>query len=222
VVTWLSRLCGVSATSAADRLCVGSQLESLPKVAQALRSGEIGYQSASLLCHLRDQLGDKRDRFDEGDAGAGAAAFGLDSALPLPLRPPCRRPRRFLPRREEDFQRRRLHISPLIDGMHVIDGLLDAEGGAVLRTALDSLSKRLGPDDERTHGQRMADALVELVHHAMDEGRLPKRNGVKSAGAHRLRLHHLAGAAGGLDGDRCREGDAGGLGADAAGAAGAG
>src|SRR5712692_8787475 len=67
VVTWLGRLCGMSATSAADRLCVGTQLESMPKVAKALSSGEIGYQSASLLCHLRDQLGEKRDRFHEAE-----------------------------------------------------------------------------------------------------------------------------------------------------------
>src|SRR3982074_3517948 len=60
-VSWISRTCSMSVTSAADRLCVGEQLEALPKGAQALRSGEIGYQSASLLCHLRDQLGDKRE-----------------------------------------------------------------------------------------------------------------------------------------------------------------
>jgi hypothetical protein len=47
-VSWISRLCGMSATSVADRLCVGEQLQALPKVAKALSSGEIGYQSASL------------------------------------------------------------------------------------------------------------------------------------------------------------------------------
>src|SRR6266705_3999202 len=67
LVTWLSRLCGMSATSAADRLCVGTQLESLPKIAEALRTGEIGYQSTALLCHLHDQLGDKRELFDEDE-----------------------------------------------------------------------------------------------------------------------------------------------------------
>jgi hypothetical protein len=36
-----------------------------------------------------------------------------------------------------------------------------------------------------------------------------------------LRLHHLASAARRIDGDRCRSGDAGGLGADATGFAGA-
>src|SRR5258705_5809386 len=56
VVSWIGRNCGMSSTSVADRLCVGAQLESLPKIAAALRSGEISYQSTSLLCHLRDQL----------------------------------------------------------------------------------------------------------------------------------------------------------------------
>src|ERR1700687_80877 len=55
-VAWIARSCGMSATSAADRLCVGEQLGSLPRVAAALSSGEVSYQSASLLCHLREQL----------------------------------------------------------------------------------------------------------------------------------------------------------------------
>src|SRR6266581_9760018 len=57
VVSWLSRTCGMSASSVADRLCVGSQLESLPKLAEALASGVIGYQKAAVLCHLRERLG---------------------------------------------------------------------------------------------------------------------------------------------------------------------
>jgi hypothetical protein len=57
----------MSSTSAADRLCVGKELESLPKVAEALAAGEIGYQSTSVLCHLRDQLGEKRELFVEDE-----------------------------------------------------------------------------------------------------------------------------------------------------------
>src|SRR5450759_4204236 len=57
--TWIARTCGMSITSAADRLCVGEQLDSLPKVGAALGSGEISYQSTSVLCHLREQLGEK-------------------------------------------------------------------------------------------------------------------------------------------------------------------
>ena len=180
VVTWISRTCGMSATSAADRICVGAQLESLPRVAQALPSGEIGYQSASLLRHLRDQLSDKRELFDEDEMLDLARKHSVAS-----LRYLCRYARHvadpdgFFSDAEADNSRRRLHISLMSDGMHAIDGLLDPAGGAALRTALDSLAKQLGQDDDRTHSQRMADSLVELAHHAMDEGRLPKRNGVK-------------------------------------------
>ncbi len=75
--SWISRNCGMSVTSAADRLCVGEQLRSLPKVAAALSSGEIGYQSASVLCHLRDQLGEKRYLFDEEEMLDYARRFSV-------------------------------------------------------------------------------------------------------------------------------------------------
>jgi hypothetical protein len=180
VVTWLSRLCGMSATSTADRLCVGTQLESLPKIAEALRSGEIGYQSTSLLCHLRDQLGDKRELFVEDEMLEHARNLSVAS-----LRYLCRVARHvvdpdgYFNEAEADYSRRRLDISQLGDGMYCVDAILDPECGAALRTALDSLAKRLGPDDDRSHKQRMADSLNELVHHAMDKGTLPRRNGVK-------------------------------------------
>src|SRR5713226_3979380 len=62
--SWISRNCGMSVTSAADRLCVGEQLRSLPEVAAALSAGESGDQSAAGLCHLGDQLREKRYLFD--------------------------------------------------------------------------------------------------------------------------------------------------------------
>ena len=249
VVGWLSRLCGMSATSTADRLCVGKQLESLPKIAEALRDGAISYQSASVLCHLRDQLGDKAELFDEDEMLEHARNFSVGR-----LRYLCRYARHvadpdgFFNDAEADFSNRRLEISQMGDGMFCVDAILDPVNGAAFKTALESLAKRLGPDDERSHKQRMADSLGELVHHAMDEGRLPRRNGVRphlnltthargleerarraagrpralapdlhpDAGPPRLRLHGVARPAGGLDGDRCRAGDAGGVGADAA------
>ncbi len=178
--SWISRTCGMSVTSAADRLCVGEQLESLPKVAAALSAGEIGYQSTSVLCHLRDQLGDKRDLFDEEEMLDYARRFSV-----FHLRMLCRYARHaadpdgFFNEAEENYLRRRLHVSLMSDGMHAIDGTLDPEVGAALKTALESLANRRGPEDERTHSQRMHDALGELVNHAMDEGKLPRRNGVR-------------------------------------------
>src|SRR5438132_11886384 len=58
--SWAARTCAMSRHSAADRLCVGMHLDSMPETSAALVKGEIGYQAASALCHLRDQLGDER------------------------------------------------------------------------------------------------------------------------------------------------------------------
>jgi hypothetical protein len=180
VVGWLSRLCGMSATSTADRLCVGKELESLPKIAEALRTGQISYQSTALLCHLRDQLGEKRDLFVEDEMLEHARNHSVGE-----LRYLCRYARHvadpdgFFNEAEADFTRRRLDISQMGDGMFCVDAILDPVAGAAFKTALESLAKRLGSDDDRSHKQRMADSVGELVDHAMGEGRLPRRNGVK-------------------------------------------
>src|SRR5258708_39072414 len=46
-VSWGMDTCSTSQGSAADRLCVGKQLEPRPAIEQALRSGQLGYQTAS-------------------------------------------------------------------------------------------------------------------------------------------------------------------------------
>src|SRR5260370_22936140 len=57
-VSWVMDTCSMSQGSAADRLCLGKQLESLPAIEEALSSGQVGYQSASVICHLSENLGD--------------------------------------------------------------------------------------------------------------------------------------------------------------------
>src|SRR6266850_821699 len=178
--SWIARTCKMSVTSAADRLCVGEQLESLPKVAVALASGEIGYQSASVLSHLRDKLGEKRDRFDEDEMLGFARDFSVSG-----LRRLCAYawhvadPDGFFNEAEENYTRRRFHISQMPDGMYAVDGMLDPETGASLKTAAETLAKRKGPEDDRSHSQRMNDAVGEIVEHALGQGTLPRRHGVK-------------------------------------------
>src|SRR4029077_15593665 len=143
VVSWIGRTCGMSSSSVADRLCVGAQLEALPKIADALRTGEISYQSTALLCHLRDQLGEKRDLFDEDEMLDLARKHSVGS-----LRYLCRYARHvadpdgFFKEAEADFTRRRLDISQMGDGMFCVDAILDPVTGAAFRTALDSLAKK--------------------------------------------------------------------------------
>ncbi|HEY8634208.1 MAG TPA: DUF222 domain-containing protein [Candidatus Dormibacteraeota bacterium] len=180
VVTWIGRTCGMSSSSVADRLCVGTQLESLPKIAEALRTGQISYQATSVLCHLREQLGDERELFVEDEMLEHARNHSVAS-----LRYLCRVARHvvdpdgFFNEAEADYSRRKLEISLMADGMHFIEGVLDPEAGSALKTALDALAKRRGPEDDRSHKQRMADSMSDLVHHALDQGTLPRRNGVK-------------------------------------------
>jgi hypothetical protein len=178
--SWIARTCKISVTSAADRLRVGEQLESLPKVAAALAAGEIGYQSASVLSHLRDKLGEKRHCFDEDEMLGFAREFSVSG-----LRRLCTYawhvadPDGFFNEAEENYTRRRFHISQMPDGMYAVDGLLDPVTGASLKTAAETLAKRKGPEDDRSHSQRMHDAVGEIVSHAMGQGTLPRRHGVK-------------------------------------------
>ena len=153
--SWIARTCKMSVTSAADRLRVGEQLESMPKVSAALSSGEIGYQSASQLSRLRDKLGDKRDLFNEEEMLGFAREFSVRH-----LRELCDvawhvvDPDGFFKDAEENYSRRRLHISQLADGMYRVDGLLEPVTAAALKTVVDSLAKRKCPEDERTAAQR--------------------------------------------------------------------
>ena len=178
-VSWVAENCRMSPSSASDRLCVGRELAAMPVVAEALASGQIGYQAASVICHLRERLGEKRELLDEeqwiGHAGehsvknlrwlADHVRYLLD-------------PDGFDHQVEEDYEQRFLKLSEM-NGMFHLSGVLEREAGAALKTALDSLAGRLGQSDQRTPRQRRADALGELVQHAMDEGRLPRRNGVR-------------------------------------------
>ncbi|TMF44676.1 MAG: DUF222 domain-containing protein [Chloroflexi bacterium] len=177
--TWISRICGMSKPSAHDRLCVGEQLESLPLVAEALSKGEISYQSASVICHQREKLGENSDCLDEEMWVGFARKHTIEDRnwIGAHMRY-AGEPEGFDRDTEENYEERFLHISQM-KGMYHLSGVLDHESGAALKTAIDGLAKRLGQDDTRTPKQRRADALTEVVYKALDEGKLPRRNGVR-------------------------------------------
>ncbi|HEV2029450.1 MAG TPA: DUF222 domain-containing protein, partial [Candidatus Dormibacteraeota bacterium] len=127
-----------------------------------------------------DKLGEKQELFDEDEMLGFACEYSV-----FGLRKLCDYawhvvdPDGFFDEAEENYTRRRLHISQMSDGLYKVDGLLDPVSGAAFKTAAESFAKRLGPDDERSHRQRMADATGELAHHAMDKGTLPRRRSVR-------------------------------------------
>jgi uncharacterized protein DUF222 len=176
---WVAETCRVSGTSAADRLRVGEQLPRLPGIAAALRSGQIGYQATSVICHLSELLGEKGEQIEEEDWIGYARQFSIKNLRRLAeharyLVDPDGAERNA----EEDYAQRYLYLSEL-GSMYRLDALLDREAGMALKTALETLTQRLGPTDERSPKQRRADALKEIVVHAMDRGTLPRRNGAR-------------------------------------------
>jgi hypothetical protein len=178
-VAWLVDTCHLSQPAASDRLCVGKQLESMPVVAEALSSGQIGYQSASVICHLHEKLVEKGEQLDQEIWVGYAREFSVKGLKSLSDHARyVIDPDGFERDTEENYEERFLHISEM-NGMYHLSGVMDPEGGAALKTAIDSLSKKLGTEDDRSPKQRRADALTELTHHALEAGTMPKRNRVR-------------------------------------------
>jgi hypothetical protein len=69
---------------------------------------------------------------------------------------------------EKQFERRYLQLSPLLDGMVAIDGLLDAEGAEAIGAALAPALVPAGEHDLRSTAQRRADGLVDLARTVID------------------------------------------------------
>src|SRR5260370_7606417 len=74
---------------------------------------------------------------------------------------------------EESYEERFLHISEM-NGMYHLSGVIDPEGGAALKSAVDALAKRLGQDDGRTPKQPRPDPPPETASTALDAATPPR------------------------------------------------
>src|SRR4029077_6846654 len=127
--TWVSRQCQMSKSAASDRLCVGEQLETLPRVAGALSSGEIGFQAASVICHLQERIAQVGAVVDEEQWVGMAREWSLknlsqEAAIPWHGVDPAG----FNAKVEEAHERRQLFVSECGD-MYRVDGWLEGEAG---------------------------------------------------------------------------------------------
>src|SRR5260370_22558578 len=112
------------------------------RIAEALASGQIGYESASVICHLRDKLGDKRDLLNEEELLGYAREFSIKGMNRLSdYTRYVLDPDGFERDTEENYEERFLHISEM-KGMYHLTGVIDPEGGAALKTAADALANR--------------------------------------------------------------------------------
>src|SRR5256885_167265 len=149
--TWVAVQCQMSKTTAADRLCVGEQLGNLPRIAEALSSGQIGYQAAAVICHLSEQVGEKRQYIDQEHWIVYAQRFSLKDLRYLTyearVRWDCEG---FEHQTEEDYELRSLDISETTGGMYRLDAWLHPAGRAAPQASLQAPANPLGPALPRT------------------------------------------------------------------------
>ena len=177
VVSWLRTACRMSAPAAQERVEVARALEECPEIEDAWRSSAIGYQHVAVLARSLREVG--RTAFRNMLAELLEAARRLDpSRLRYVTRylRYCVDPDGARAAENEAYARRFLNLSQTFDGVFIIDGQLDPEAGSALRTAIAALNKPV-PNDQRSAGQRRADALVELAHRQLQSGGLPKTHG---------------------------------------------
>jgi hypothetical protein len=162
VIAWLRSNCKLSGGAAAERVEVARALDQLPKTEAAFARGDVGYQHVAVLARAAEHVGvaavrkaeasllQAAESMDPGQFTGVAKHFEhrVDAAA-------------VLEEANRAHERRYVHVGEPMDGMVRLDGLLDAEGGAILRTALNA-GMLPGKDDDRTPGQRRADALVDL------------------------------------------------------------
>src|SRR6202171_6378256 len=162
VIAWLKWKCKLSGGAAAERLEIAHQLEKLPKTEAAFATGDLGYQHVALIARTANHVSAAAVRKEE--ASLLQAAQSMDPGQFTGVAKSFEHrvdAEGALNEANRAHERRYLHLGEPQDGMVRIDGVLDAEGGATVRTALQAFMKR-SKDDERSHGQRQHDALIEL------------------------------------------------------------
>jgi len=172
-ISWIKANCHMTGGAAADRVCVGEQLENIGESRMALGMGEIGFAHFALIARTSAALG---DRLDEDKLLAQARKQSV-----FQFRNACTHARHagdaegFVAEEVEGMKARSLTLTTADDGVVLVQGILDKVGGAALQTALEPLAKRAGKDDGRARDRRLADALVDLPMRALDNGLVPQR-----------------------------------------------
>ena len=173
VTEWLRGRCKLSGGAAAERVEVARQLAHLPQTEAAFAKGDLGYQHVVVMARAAEHVGAAALRKEEGNLLKAAqtmdpgrftsVAKGFEHQVDAAA---------ALAEANHAYQRRYFHISEPRDGMVRLDGILDLEGGATLKTALAALMPAPKKDDSRTPGQRCADALVDLARRPLHSGKL--------------------------------------------------
>src|SRR3989442_11299223 len=137
IVPWLRSNCKLSGGAAAERVGIAHQLEHLPQTQRAFASGDLGYQDVAVLARTAEHVGVAAVR--QAEASLLQAAEAMDPGQFTGVAKNFEHrvdAAAALAEANRAHERRYFHLSEPSDGMVRLDGLLDAEGGAILRTTL--------------------------------------------------------------------------------------
>lgn len=176
---WMQDRLRRSPTQAHKEAKTAEQLAELSATADALGNGDISLEHAAVIAEQATKSEDPQ----QAQRTLLAEARATD---PGRVRKAGRRMRRDEARRTEDARKVRMAkknrtLTFRADDTEKtmwIEGRLPMIDGVKARAALDALAAPVGPDDDRTYGQRMADALTELVDRAEDGRGLPTQRGI--------------------------------------------
>ena len=176
-IHWIRLNCHMGSGAVADRLAVGEHMDGLPASVEAMAGGEIGFTYLALIARTAAAVAESETSkpLDEAPLLKKAREFSVGQ-----FRNFCHHmrhaadPEGYAAEQTQAVEARSLTLSTGAGGMVWLRGVLDPVGGAVLRTALEPLARRTGKGDDRKRDRRLADALVELGHHSLDSGQVPR------------------------------------------------
>src|ERR1700674_1714941 len=163
-VSWLRPHCGMTVKAAAYRVHLARTLGELPATLDSARAGRASFSNVTMIAHLAEDVGVEQVAPLESILVGAAetlepgAMRTLTQATRLRLDPDG-----VLADDNHAHERRWFECDQTYGGVFVLRGELDAEGGALVKTAIDALSHGMSRGETRTGSQRRADALVDLA-----------------------------------------------------------
>ena len=163
-VSWVRACCGMTVKAAAYRVHLARTLGELPATLDSARAGRASFSNVTMIAHLAEDVGVEQVAPLESILVGAAetlepgAMRTLTQATRLRLDPDG-----VLADDNHAHERRWFECDQTYGGVFVLRGELDAEGGALLKTAIDALSHGMRRGETRSGSQRRADALVDLA-----------------------------------------------------------
>jgi Domain of unknown function (DUF222)/HNH endonuclease len=177
---WLRDECNMTGNAAYGQVRLARRLPDLPGTAAAFASGRLSYQHASVISRTVERVVRYGGRAEDAELAMLEEAKHSD---PYSLLIWGRRLRHQLcpddlaDEESEQRERRWLDIRKTWDGGYDIEGHLDAEGGTIVKTAIEAVLGPRDKSDPRAATQWRADGLEECGRRCLNSGNLPLRGG---------------------------------------------